>query len=80
MNRLIKEFQAEKEYILNTLEALKKAMNRKTITVVELAAISTFLHNTYNGIENILKRTLKFKVSCISPLFCSWIWHSIGEG
>jgi len=41
MNRLIKEFQAEKEYILNTLEALKKAMNRKTITVVELAAIST---------------------------------------
>ncbi len=72
MNRLIREFQAEKEYILNTLEALKKAMNRKTITVVELAAISTFLHNTYNGIENILKRTLIFKEILIPD---SGYWH-----
>ena len=34
---------------------------KTTYTVAELAAIGTFLHNTYNGIENILKRILYYK-------------------
>ena len=61
MDDLLREVQAEKEYILDTLRALNEALQRKEKTAVELAAISTFLQNTYNGIENILKRILKFK-------------------
>ena len=71
MNELIKEFQAEKEHILKTLQALKEAMDRKTKNIVELAAIATFLHNAYNGIENLLKRILKFKGKLI-PASESW--------
>ncbi len=71
MDDLLREIQAEKEYILDTLRALNEALQRKEKTVVELAAISTFLQNTYNGIENILKRVLKFKGMSI-PVSESW--------
>lgn len=72
MDELLREVQAEKEYILDTLQALNEALQRKEKTVVELAAISTFLQNTYNGIENILKRVLKFKGISITA---SESWH-----
>jgi uncharacterized protein YutE (UPF0331/DUF86 family) len=72
MDELLREVQAEKEYILDTLRALNEALQRKEKTVVELAAISTFLQNTYNGIENILKRVLKFKGISITA---SESWH-----
>lgn len=39
---------------------------------MELAAIATFLHNIYSGIENILKQILKEK-SIVIPR--SEIWH-----
>ena len=71
MDDLLREVQAEKEYILDTLLALNEALQRKEKTAVELAAISTFLQNTYNGIENILKRVLKFKGISI-PVSESW--------
>lgn len=61
MGELEEEILIEKEHISTTLRALRETMKRKEITIVELAAIATFLQNTYNGIENILKRILKFK-------------------
>lgn len=61
MVELIQEVQAEKEHISNTLSALKRIRTRKRKTVVELAAIAVFLHNIYNGMENLLKRILRFK-------------------
>jgi uncharacterized protein YutE (UPF0331/DUF86 family) len=71
MDELLREVEAEKEHILATLQALKEALERKEKTVVELAAIATFLQNTYNGIENILKRALKYKGISI-PVSESW--------
>ncbi|MCW3128831.1 MAG: hypothetical protein N2V75_01830 [Methanophagales archaeon] len=71
MDELFREVEAEKELILATLQALKEALERKEKTVVELAAIATFLQNAYNGIENVLKRTLKHKGISI-PLSESW--------
>ncbi len=71
-DKLIREIQAEKEYISSTLQALKEAMTRKKQTIVELAAIATFIQNTYNGMENLLKRALLFKNISI-PV--SEFWH-----
>ncbi len=71
MDELLREVLAEKEHILDTLRALNEALERKEKTVVELAAISTFLQNTYNGMENMLKRVLKFKGISI-PVSESW--------
>ena len=61
MDNLEQEILAEREHILDTLKVLEKTMRRKRITVIELSAIGTFLQNTYSGMENVLKRILKFK-------------------
>lgn len=58
MDELTEQILAEKENVDNALHNLKTAMERKEKTVIELAAIATFLHNIYNGIENILKQIL----------------------
>jgi len=50
---------AESENIENTLSELREAMARPERMTVELAAIATFVHNAYNGIENILKQVLR---------------------
>ena len=67
MDELLREISAEKEYISETLNALEEALGRKERTIVELADIATFLQNTYNGMENILKRILKFRGISIPP-------------
>ncbi len=61
MDKLRQEVTAEKEHIEKTLSALGEALSRPEKTIIELAAIGTFLHNVYSGMENILKRILKFK-------------------
>ena len=58
---LTRKIAAEKENVEKALDNLKDAMGRKERLTVELAAIATFLHNIYNGIENILKQVLKAK-------------------
>ncbi|MDH5718169.1 MAG: hypothetical protein OEZ22_11110 [Spirochaetia bacterium] len=61
MNQLQREFEAEKELIEQTLSFLEKAIGIKKKSKIELAAIGTFIHNIFNGIENIFKRILKNK-------------------
>lgn len=58
MGELPEQILAEKENVDIALHNLKTAMARREKTVIELAAIATFLHNIYNGIENILKQIL----------------------
>ncbi|MCH7676993.1 hypothetical protein IH879_18890 [candidate division KSB1 bacterium] len=60
MDNLLQEIAAEKENIERTLKALDDTLQRPAREFVELAAIATCLHNAYNGIENLLKRTLKY--------------------
>lgn len=60
----LKEYcEAEFENIDRVVSELFSVVNAKEeeFTIVELAAIATFLHNFYNGIGNILKRVLFFK-------------------
>lgn len=58
MGDLPKQILAEKENVEMALNNLKEAMARAERSVIELSAIATFLHNIYNGIENILKQVL----------------------
>ena len=54
---------AEFENIEAVLSELEKILNteKSDYTTAELAAIATFLHNFYNGIENTIKRIFVFK-------------------
>ncbi len=63
---LIREILAEKEHITITLHALQKIIKHKRKSISDLAAIATFLHNIYSGMENLLKRILKYKKISLS--------------
>ncbi len=58
---LARKIAAEKENVERALCDLRVAVAIKEKSTIELAAIATFLHNIYNGIENILKQALKAK-------------------
>ena len=61
MDSMPRQILAEIANVEEAIRNLEAAMTRRERTVVELAAIGVFLHNIYNGIENILKQTLKMK-------------------
>jgi len=69
---LTKKIEAEKENVEKALDNLKNAMTIKKKSTIELAAIATFIHNIYNGIENILKQVLKTKGADLPK---SETWH-----
>jgi uncharacterized protein YutE (UPF0331/DUF86 family) len=67
-----KKIAAEKANVAKVLASLAEALGRKKKSTVELAAMGTFLHNIYNGIENILKQILKAKGVKVPR---SQMWH-----
>jgi len=61
---LLKEqCEAEFENIQTVLDELftVAAPGKTDYSIADMAAVATFLHNSYNGIENILKRMLSYK-------------------
>lgn len=54
------QIEAEFENIATILSEIHKVLRPNTdkYSVAELAALSTYVHNIYNGIENTLKRSL----------------------
>ncbi|MDW8291090.1 MAG: hypothetical protein RMM06_10210 [Armatimonadota bacterium] len=72
MDELLKELRVEHELVSQTLAGLEEALSRGSLSVVERAAIATFVMNAYNGIENMLKRVFKHRAL---PLPDSETWH-----
>jgi uncharacterized protein YutE (UPF0331/DUF86 family) len=61
MGKLPKQILAEKQNVDAALDNLDKVLARTTKSTIELAAMGTFIHSIYNGIENILKQTAHLK-------------------
>jgi uncharacterized protein YutE (UPF0331/DUF86 family) len=60
-DELREKINAEIQNVEIALNNLKEAVERDERSVIILAAEATFLHNVYNGIENILSQILKAK-------------------
>ena len=71
MGEISRQILAEKQNVEAALDNLNKALARTNKSTIELAAIGTFLHNIYNGIENILKQIVSLK-SIEIPKSESW--------
>ena len=61
MDKLHQQILAERGNVEIALDNLSFAWGRQDKSVVEFAAVGTFLHNIYNGMENILKRIILSK-------------------
>ena len=58
---LSRKVEAEKEKVEEVQRILEDPLGRPEKGTIELAAIGTFIHNIYNGIENILKQIIAHK-------------------
>jgi hypothetical protein len=83
MAKLPKQILIEKDNVEKALANLRLASERPDISTVELAAMGTFIHNIYSGIENILKQSLQLRNINI-PRTQSWhkdlLNSSVSEG
>lgn len=61
MDKLVQEISIEKEFIGETLVVLQEALHRPEKGVIEFSAIGACLHHCYTGMENIVKRIVKFR-------------------
>jgi hypothetical protein len=53
------KIKLEMDNISTVLSELEKVDDISTLSMLELAGVATFLHNVYNGVENILKFSLE---------------------
>ncbi len=73
MAKLYEKVEAELENIEQIIAELKQTKNLAELSTIELAGIGAFIHNFYNGIENILKQIL---ISKCGQLPDGASWHS----
>jgi len=66
MASLREEVMAEEESLSQVPNDLRNTLVRPERTVIERAALATFLHNIYSGFENLLKQILAIKGCCYS--------------
>ncbi len=66
------KIEAEFENIRITIDEIKKIEDVHKLSVIELGGLATFIHNFYNGVENILKQVLKYKNISVPG---SSTWH-----
>lgn len=61
--KLLKEYcESEFENIDATVKEISEILlQTPNLNKVEIAALGTFIHNFYNGVENILKRICQYK-------------------
>jgi len=66
------KIETELENMNSVINTLLEERSKKKRTKIELAGIATYIHNFYNGVENILKQILKTKAIEIED---SAYWH-----
>ncbi len=61
-NNIINYYKAELENLDKVVAEMESllSMQKTGYTVIELSAAAAFLHNFYNGVENIFKRIFKY--------------------
>ena len=69
-----KYYEAEIENLNKVLNEIKKIreFRPKELDNIKIAASGTFLHNFYNGIENVLKRALLDIILCMDIVLNSF--------
>lgn len=72
MAKLSERIQAELDNVSLVLNEIEKLKKKKKKSTAELAGLATFIHNFYNGIENILNQILKEENITVKK---SETWH-----